>query len=271
MMQKPCSSQDNSQPASDERTRFARHLKLPEVGVAGQARLRESAVLVVGAGGLGSSALIHLAASGVGRIGIVDPDKVALDNLHRQILYGMPDVGMPKTERAARRLAEVNPQITFDLFPVSFSESNADSLARPYLLIVDGTDNFTARTLINRICVRQRKPMIFGSAQRFEGQVCVFDSRKGSCFRCVFPDLSDSAMPEPPAETGVFGPMPGIVGALQALEAMKLLLHVGSPLSDRLLTINGLSGKFSAIRIGRRPDCPDCGDFPGTSRYQGNS
>jgi molybdopterin/thiamine biosynthesis adenylyltransferase len=243
----------------EDRLRFARHLRLPEIGIAGQARLRRASVLVVGAGGLGSSVLLHLAASGVGRIGIVDPDKVTLDNLHRQILHGMATLGMAKVESARRRLTDVNPQTALDLYPKSFSESNAEDLAQPYLLVVDGSDNLATRRLINRTCIREKKPMVFGSAQRFEGQVGVFDARRGPCYRCVFPDLADSGAIESPEEAGVFGPLPAIIGTLQALEAMKLLLGIGEPLHGRLLVFDGLSGKFDEIRIRKNPHCPACG------------
>ncbi len=242
-----------------DRLRFARPLRLPEVGEAGQARLRAASVLVVGAGGLGSSALIHLAASGVGRIGIVDPDTVSLDNLHRQILHGMQSVGVPKVESARRRLAEIDPETTLDLHRVSFDGTNALDLARPYQIIVDGSDNFTAREAINRACIRQGKPMVYGSAQRFEGQIGVFDARRGPCYRCIFPEPSDPKAFESPADTGVFGPIPGIVGTLQALAAMKIILDIGDSPYNHLLSFDGLSGEFRSIRTSKNPRCPDCG------------
>jgi molybdopterin/thiamine biosynthesis adenylyltransferase len=250
---------DESTLSPEERSRFARPLRLPEVGEAGQTRLRAASVLVVGAGGLGSSALLHLAASGVGRIGIVDPDTVTLDNLHRQVLHGMPSVGLPKVESARRRLAEINPQTVLDLHPVTLDESNAGDLARPYRIIVDGTDNLAARKIINQTCIRQGKPMVYGSAQRFEGQIAVFDSRRGPCYRCIFPDPTDPHAIESPAVTGVFGPLPGIIGTLQALAAMKIFLGIGNSPYDRLLIFDGLADEFRSLRIRKNPQCPECG------------
>jgi adenylyltransferase/sulfurtransferase len=244
---------------NDDRLRFARQILLPEVGVEGQARLNGASVLVVGAGGLGSAALLYLAAAGVGRIGIVDPDKVVLDNLHRQVIHGTSTLGILKTESARRRLADLTPQTILDEFPQAFAESNAEALARPYQILLDATDNVAARKIINRICIRQQKPMVFGSALRFEGQVCVFDAKRGPCFRCIFPDLPDSGAIESPSEAGVFGPLPGIIGTLQALEALKLLLGIGEPLIGRLLTFDGLAGKFEEIRVRKNPRCPECG------------
>jgi molybdopterin/thiamine biosynthesis adenylyltransferase len=243
-----------------ERSRFARPLRLAEIGEAGQLRLRAASVLVVGAGGLGSSALLHLAASGIGRIGIVDPDTVSLDNLHRQVLYGMPNVGLSKVESARRRLNEINPQTILDLHPVAFSGTNACDLARPYQVLVDGSDNFAARTSINHICIHQGKPMVYGSAQRFEGQIGVFDARHGPCYRCIIPGPSDPHAIESPADTGVFGPLPGIIGTLQALAAMKIILGIGDSLYDRLLIFDGLAGEFQSIRVCKNPHCPECGE-----------
>ncbi len=238
---------------------FARQILLPEIGIEGQARLKNAAVLVIGAGGLGSAALLYLAAAGVGRIGIIDPDKVELDNLHRQVIHGTSTLGILKTESAHRRLADLAPQTTIDEFPESFAELNGEALARPYQILLDATDNLTARKIINRICIRQQKPMVFGSALRFEGQASVFEAKRGPCYRCVFPDLPDSGAIESPSEAGVFGPLPGIIGTLQALETLKLALGIGEPLIGRLLTFDGLTGKFEEIRVQRKPQCPDCG------------
>jgi molybdopterin/thiamine biosynthesis adenylyltransferase len=249
----------NKSDLSDEdRIRFARQLCIPEIGIEGQARLKNSAVLIIGAGGLGSAALLYLAAAGVGRIGIVDPDKVELGNLHRQVIHGTSTLGAPKTESARRRLKDLSPQIKIETYPESFSESNAGTLARPYRLLLDATDNLETRRLINRVCIAQQKPMVFGSVLRFEGQVSVFDTRSGPCYRCVFPDLPDSGAVESPPNAGVFGPLPGIIGTLQALEAMKILLEIGQPLIGRLLTFDGLSGKFEEVRTFRNPRCPEC-------------
>jgi molybdopterin/thiamine biosynthesis adenylyltransferase len=250
---------NDSSLSPEERSRFARPLRLPEVGEAGQVRLRAASVLVVGAGGLGSSALLHLAASGVGRIGIVDPDTVTLGNLHRQVLHGMPSVGLPKVQSARRRLAEINPQTVFDLHPMTLDEANAGELACPYRIIVDGSDNLAARKVINRTCIHQGKPMVYGSAQRFEGQMAVFDARRGPCYRCIFPSPSDPQATESPSETGVFGPLPGIIGTLQALAVMKIILGIGDSPYDRLLVFDGLAGEFRSIKVRKNPLCPECG------------
>jgi adenylyltransferase/sulfurtransferase len=243
----------------EDHLRFERQIRMPEIGAAGQTRLKSASVLVVGAGGLGSAALLYLAAAGVGRIGIVDPDKVELGNLHRQIIHGTATLGAPKTESAHRRLADLAPHTQIDTYPVSFSESNAETLARPYQILLDATDNLAARKWINRSCIRQQIPMVFGSALRFEGQASVFDAQRGPCYRCVFPDLPDSGVMESPAQAGVFGPVPGIIGTLQALETLKLLLGIGEPLIGRLLLFDGLSGKFNEILLRKNPACPECG------------
>jgi molybdopterin/thiamine biosynthesis adenylyltransferase len=257
----PIDAQDTikSSLTDDDRIRFARQICLPEIGAEGQTRLNSASVLVVGAGGLGSAAAIYLAAAGVGRIGIIDPDKVELGNLHRQIIHGMSSLGSLKTESARRRLADLAPGTQVDAFPEAFSESNAEARARPYAIVLDATDNLDARRLINRICIRQQKPMVFGSVLRFEGQASVFDARLGPCYRCVFPDLTDSGAVESPAAAGVFGPLPGIIGTLQALESLKLLLGLGDALIGRLLIFDGLSGKFEEVRIRKNPACPECG------------
>ncbi len=242
----------------EDRVRFARQICMPEIGAEGQARLKGAGVLIVGAGGLGSAAAIYLAAAGVGRIGIIDPDKVELGNLHRQIIHGTSSLGLLKTESARRRLADLAPGTQVDTFPEAFSESNGEARARPYSIVLDATDNLDTRRVINRVCIRQRKPMVFGSVLRFEGQTSVFDARLGPCYRCVFPDLTDSGAVESPAAAGVFGPMPGIIGTLQALEAMKLLLGLGEPLIGRLLIFDGLSGKFEEIRVRKNAHCQEC-------------
>jgi molybdopterin/thiamine biosynthesis adenylyltransferase len=255
-MSHPCDPPDPAlSPADAER--FARPLRLAEVGAAGQARLRASGVLVVGAGGLGSSALLHLAASGVGRLGIVDPDTVAPDNLHRQLLHGMSEIGLPKTESARRRLAAIDPSTRVETHAVSFSDSNADSLTDAFEIVIDGTDNLAARRSINRACVREGKPMVYGSAQGFEGQLAVFDARFGPCFQCIFAAASDAEI-ERPSATGVFGPLPGIIGTLQALAAMKILLGAGDPGYGRLITFDGLAGSFEEIKLTKNPNCPEC-------------
>jgi molybdopterin/thiamine biosynthesis adenylyltransferase len=251
--QKPLSESD--------RTRFERQLKLPELGEAGQARLKAAGVLVIGAGGLGSPALIYLAAAGIGRLGIVDSDKVELGNLHRQILHGVAAIGEWKVDSARRRLLENNPETSIQTFPERFAADNAGRLAQAYDILLDASDNLETRRLINRICVEQGKPMIFGSAVRWEGQVSVFDARFGPCYECVFANADPSKI-VPPAAAGVIGPLPGVIGVLEALEAIKIVTGAGDPLVGRLKTLDGLTGSMEEIRIPRKPDCPVCAKTP---------
>jgi adenylyltransferase/sulfurtransferase len=242
--------------------RYSRHLLIPEVGLEGQERLGRARVLVVGAGGLGSPVLAYLAAAGVGRIGIVDDDVVDVTNLQRQILYQTSDVGSKKAELAAERLHALNPQIAIDPIPIRFDASNARELVRLYDVVVDGTDSFTTRYLINDACVLEKKPDVYGSIFRFDGQVSVFGISGGPCYRCLYPE------PPPPdtvptcAEGGVLGVLPGIVGTWQANETLKLLLKIGSPLVGRLAVIDALSGRMREFRIERDPACVLCGDTP---------
>jgi molybdopterin/thiamine biosynthesis adenylyltransferase/rhodanese-related sulfurtransferase len=242
--------------------RYSRHLLIPEVGLEGQERLGRARVLVVGAGGLGSPVLAYLAAAGVGRIGIVDDDVVDVTNLQRQILYQTADVGSKKAELAAERLHALNPQIAIDPIPIRFDATNARELVRLYDVVVDGTDSFATRYLINDACVLEKKPDVYGSIFRFDGQVSVFGVSEGPCYRCLYPE------PPPPdtvptcAEGGVLGVLPGIVGTWQANETLKLLLKIGSPLVGRLAVIDALSGRMREFRIERDPACVLCGDKP---------
>lgn len=245
-----------------ELARYSRHLLIPEVGLAGQERLARARVLVVGAGGLGSPVLAYLAAAGVGRIGIVDDDAVDVTNLQRQILYETGDIGKPKAATAAQRLHALNPQIALDVIAARFDAGNARELVRLYDVVVDGTDSFATRYLINDACVLEGKPDVYGSIFRFDGQVSVFAVAGGPCYRCLF------AEPPPPesaptcAEGGVLGVLPGIVGTWQATETLKLLLGIGSPLIGRLAVIDALEGRMREFRIERDPGCPVCGDAP---------
>ncbi len=250
---------ENSPPhlTESDRLRFDRQLRLPEVGVEGQVRLRESRVLVVGAGGLGSAALLYLAAVGVGRIGITDSDRVEIGNLHRQILHSMPALDDWKVESARRRLLENNPDTSIDPYPERLTDANAERIVQPYELVLDATDNLETRRLINRICVRQGKPMIYGSASRWEGQLSVFDARHGPCYQCVFGDPPDEVIPSP-AKEGIIGMIPGIIGGLQALEAVKILLGKGEILYTRLVLFDGLACRFEEIRSTKNPHCPIC-------------
>lgn len=247
----------------DETTRYARHFSLPEVGAAGQRRLKAARVLCIGAGGLGSPVLMYLAAAGIGEIGLVDPDTVDLSNLQRQILHGSADVGRLKVDSARESLAAINPEVRLTTFPERFTAENAAILAAPYDILIDGTDNFVTRYLSNDLAVLTGKPNVYGSIYRFEGQVSVFAPHLGGpCYRCLFPKPpAPDAVPSC-AEGGVLGVLPGIVGSLQANEAVKLILGVGEPLVGRLVHFDALAFRFREIRLRRDPDCALCGETP---------
>jgi adenylyltransferase/sulfurtransferase len=235
--------------------RYSRHLLIPEVGLAGQERLARARVLVVGAGGLGAPVLQYLAAAGVGRLGIVDDDTVDLTNLQRQVIYNDADVGKPKAQVAAQRVLALNPQIAADPIGVRFDASNARELVRLYDVVVDATDTFGARYLINDACRLEGKPDVYGSIFRFDGQVSVF-APGGPCYRCVFPVAPPAGTVPTCAEGGVLGVLPGIVGTWQANETLKLLLGIGTPLIGRLALIDALDATVREVRIAVDPDCP---------------
>lgn len=242
--------------------RYKRHLLLDGVGVEGQERLLASSVLLVGAGGLGSPAALYLAAAGVGRIGIVDFDRVDASNLQRQILYGTRDVGEPKVDVAAAKLNALNPDVDVRVHPVRLEASNARAIISEYDVVLDGTDTFPSRYLTSDLCVWLGKPLVYGSVMRFEGQVAVFDARRGPCYRCLFaepppPDLAPNC-----AEAGVLGVLPGVIGLLQATEVLKLLLGAGEPLIGRLLVYDALGMEFRRFRIPKDPACAVCGENP---------
>jgi adenylyltransferase/sulfurtransferase len=246
----------------NEIARYSRHLIMPEVGMDGQKRLKAASVLLIGAGGLGSPLGLYLAAAGVGRIGLVDFDVVDFSNLQRQVLHGTPDVGRPKLHSARDRLAAINPGVRLDLHETRLTAANALSICEPYDLIIDGTDNFPTRYLVNDVCVLQKKPNVYGSIFRFDGQASVFHPPQGPCYRCLYPE------PPPPgevpscAEGGVLGILPGLIGCIQATEAVKLILGQGSPLIGRLLVYDALQMSFREFRVRRNPKCPICGDRP---------
>ncbi len=246
----------------DELVRYARHLSLPDVGRLGQERLRQARIVVIGAGGLGSPAALYLAAAGVGTLGIVDADRVELSNLQRQILHGTPDVGSSKVASAAKRIADLNPHVQVELHELRLDAASAAEVLREYDVVVDGSDNFPTRYLVNDTCVWLGKPLVYGSIFRFEGQISVFDAERGPCYRCLY------AEPPPPelvpncAEGGVLGVLPGIVGSLQALEALKLVLGVGESLVGRLVLFDALALSFRELRLRKDPDCPVCGERP---------
>lgn len=252
-----------------ERSRYARHLTLPEVGMEGQRRLKASRVLCVGAGGLGSPVTMHLAAAGVGEIGIVDFDRVDFSNLQRQLLHGTGDVGRPKTESARDRLAEINPEVRVTTYETRLTAANAAAIAEPYDLIVDGTDNFPTRYLSNDLAVLTKKPNVHGSIFRFEGQVSIFAPHLGGpCYRCLFPEPPAPGLVPSCAEGGVLGILPGIVGAMQANEAVKLLLGIGESLVGRLVHFDALAFRFREIKLRRDPRCVLCGDSPTLTELQ---
>jgi adenylyltransferase/sulfurtransferase len=248
--------------SSAEVARYSRHLIMPEVGMAGQKRLKASSVLLIGAGGLGSPLGLYLAAAGIGRIGLVDFDTVDFSNLQRQVMHGTADVGRPKLESARDRLKAINPEVRLDLYPTRLSSANALELLGSYDIIIDGTDNFPTRYLVNDACVLLGKPNVYGSIFRFDGQASVFYPGKGPCYRCLYPE------PPPPgevpscAEGGVLGILPGLIGCIQATEAVKLILGQGEPLIGRLLIYDALQMTFRQLRIRRNPRCPLCGDQP---------
>jgi adenylyltransferase/sulfurtransferase len=246
----------------DEIARYSRHLTLPEVGVEGQLRLRSSSALVVGAGGLGSPLGIYLAAAGVGRIGLVDFDDVDLSNLQRQILYETRDVGHPKIELARQRLLAINPHVEIEAHAVRLSADNAMEIIGQYDLVIDGTDNFATRYLVNDACVMADKPNVYGSIFRFEGQASVFWAAKGPCYRCLYPEPPAPGAVPNCAEGGVLGVLPGVIGCVQATEAIKLLLDRGESLIGRLLLFDALEMRFRELRLRKDPRCPVCGEHP---------
>ena len=242
-----------------ELDRYDRQLLLAELGIAGQERLKQAAALVVGAGGLGSPVALYLAAAGVGKIGIADSDRVDPSNLHRQTLHGTPDIGREKTASAIETLARLNPEIDVVAHHMRITARNASDLVSGYDVIIDGSDNYPTRYAINDACVEHGRPWIYGSVERFSGQVSVFGLADGPCYRCVFPEPPAAGATASCDEIGVLGAVPGVIGAMQAVEALKVLAAIGSPLSGRLLQIEFARGETRVIRFDRRADCPACG------------
>ncbi len=246
----------------DQMRRYSRHLLLPEVGVKGQRRLRASKVLIVGAGGLGSPSALYLAAAGVGEIGLVDFDRVESSNLQRQVMFGTRDVGRPKLEAARDRLTDLNPDVEVRTYEQRLTRDNALAILEPYDVILDGTDNFPTRYLVNDASVLLGKPNVYGSIYRFEGQAGVFDARRGPCYRCLYPEPPPPGLVPSCAEGGVLGVLPGLIGTIQATEAVKLLLGIGESLTGRLLLFDALSLRFRELRLRKNPDCVLCGTHP---------
>ena len=243
----------------DEIGRYARHLILPDVGVEGQKRLKAARVLLIGAGGLGSPLALYLAAAGVGHIGLVDFDVVDVSNLQRQILHGTKDIGRKKVDSARERIADVNPFVELTTYDAALTSQNALGIIEKYDLVVDGTDNFPTRYLVNDACVMLDKPNVYGSVFRFEGQASVFSAKDGPCYRCLFPEPPPPGMVPSCAEGGVFGVLPGLIGMIQATEAIKLILGIGEPLIGRLLLVDALGAQFRTVKIRRNAACPACG------------
>jgi adenylyltransferase/sulfurtransferase len=248
--------------SNDEVKRYSRHLIMPEVGLEGQRRLKAGRVLCIGAGGLGSPVAMYLAAAGVGTIGLVDFDVVDFSNLQRQILHGTPDVGRSKLASARDRLHAINPEIDIETHEVALSSQNALKLFEPYDVIVDGTDNFPTRYLVNDACVLLGKPNAYGSIFRFEGQASVFATKDGPCYRCLYPEPPPPGLVPSCAEGGVLGVLPGMIGMVQATEAVKLILGIGEPLIGRFLIYDALRMRFRELKLKKDPDCPVCGTHP---------
>jgi adenylyltransferase/sulfurtransferase len=248
---------------NDEIRRYSRHLILPEVGLAGQKKIKAASVLCIGAGGLGSPIAMYLAAAGIGKLGLVDFDTVDYSNLQRQILHTDADVGRPKTESAKETIHGINPNVEVVLHNTRITSENALDLIRPYDIVVDGTDNFPTRYLTNDACVLLKKPNVYGSIFRFEGQASVFAPHLGGpCYRCLYPEPPPPGMVPSCAEGGVLGVLPGIIGCLQAAEILKLAIGRGSSLVGRLLLFNALELKFRELKLRRDPQCPLCGEHP---------
>jgi adenylyltransferase/sulfurtransferase len=246
----------------EEIRRYSRHLIMPEIGMDGQKKLKAASVLTVGAGGLGAPLAMYLAAAGVGRIGVVDFDVVDESNLQRQIIHGQSTLGRPKRESAKARLLDINPHIQVDTYGEALTSANAFDVMRDYDIVIDGTDNFQTRYLVNDACVLLGKPNVYGSIFRFEGQASVFYAKQGPCYRCLYPEPPPPGLVPSCAEGGVLGVLPGVIGTIQATEAIKLIVGQGEPLIGRLLLYDALEMSFRTLTLRKNPDCPVCGEHP---------
>jgi adenylyltransferase/sulfurtransferase len=246
--------------STDELERYARHIVLHEIGGPGQQRLKAARVLVIGAGGLGSPALLYLAAAGVGTLGVVDDDAVSLSNLQRQVLHGTGEVGNAKVESAGRAVARINPHVNFVAHAMRLTEANADAIIGAYDMVLDGSDNFATRYLVNRVAARLQVPLAFAAIGRWEGQISVFRPWLGGpCYVCIFPESPAPGLVPACAEAGVLGAMAGVVGAMQAVEAVKLITGSGASLDGRLMLYDALQAETRTIKLAKRPGCPVCG------------
>ncbi|HEY2016909.1 MAG TPA: molybdopterin-synthase adenylyltransferase MoeB [Bryobacteraceae bacterium] len=248
--------------SNDEILRYSRHLIIPEVGIEGQKKLKAAKVLLVGAGGLGAPLGLYLAAAGIGRIGMVDFDVVDFTNLQRQVIHFTQDVGKKKLDSAAEKMQAINPAVKITKYDTALSSENAFEIFKDYDLVVDGTDNFPTRYLVNDACVILHKPNVYGSIFRFEGQATVFAYEGGPCYRCLYPEPPPPGLVPSCAEGGVLGILPGTIGLIQATETVKLILGIGEPLVGRLLLYDALAMKFRELKLRKNPDCPVCGDHP---------
>jgi adenylyltransferase/sulfurtransferase len=251
-----------NQLVQEEYIRYSRHLILPEVGEAGQQKLKAASVLLVGAGGLGSPAAFYLAAAGVGRIGIADFDNVELVNLQRQIIHGTSDIGRSKVDSAVEKMDALNPMVKIEKISERLSSENALQIINNYDVVIDGSDNFPTRYLLNDVCVLSGKPYVYGSIFRFDGQASVFGTEQGPCYRCLYPEPPPPHLVPSCEDGGVLGILPGIIGSIQATEAIKLILNIGESLAGQLLLFDALKMEFNKLKIKKRTDCPVCGENP---------
>ncbi|MBZ0281053.1 MAG: molybdopterin-synthase adenylyltransferase MoeB [Anaerolineae bacterium] len=249
---------EHSELTHDEIRRYSRHLIMPEVGIEGQRKLKAASVLLIGTGGLGSPLALYLAAAGIGRIGLVDYDIVDETNLQRQVIHGQDSVGHLKVDSAEARMKQINPYLRVDKYNEPLTSENALRLFEPYDVIIDGTDNFPTRYLVNDACVKLGKPNVYGSIFRFEGQLSVFYAKEGPCYRCMFPTPPPPGLVPSCAEGGVLGILPGTIGTLQATEAIKLILGIGEPMVGRMLLYDGLEMSFTTLKVRKNPNCPVC-------------
>jgi molybdopterin/thiamine biosynthesis adenylyltransferase/rhodanese-related sulfurtransferase/molybdopterin converting factor small subunit len=248
--------------SNEEVARYSRHLLLPEVGMEGQLKLKKASIVLIGAGGLGAPLGLYLAAAGIGRIGIVDFDEVDVSNLQRQIIHGTSDLGRKKLDSAADKMQDINPHLKIDKYDVALNSENALEILRDYDIVIDGTDNFPTRYLVNDACVLLKKPNVYGSIFRFEGQATVFAYEDGPCYRCLYPEPPPPGLVPSCAEGGVLGILPGMIGIVQATEAVKIILGQGTTLKNRLLLYDALGMRFRELKLKRDPACPVCGDHP---------